>query len=332
MFDLLDRLLDVVVRVDRDWRVTWANQQAACVLGDASGKAFWDLFPEDQVEPRAIGQKAMDDRSPTLVDANVGDLDRWFEFRFEPVGDGLWVVARDVTDRRDIGLRLREEIRELVLQLESAERRERERIAQVLHGDIQQLIVAASLTLSGLLKTAGDAARTTEYCDEVLSLLSEAQTATRSLSTELYPVMLHDEGLLAGLRWLAKRMHEKHGLAVGVNDAMGAEDGASELRNLLFDVAREALFNVVKHARVDHASLEVLQTRRATELRVIDQGAGFDPSAPPAGGGGFGLRALTIRVKAAGGDMDVQSAPGRGTTVRVILPTYSSVGPRRSQP
>jgi signal transduction histidine kinase len=319
MFDLLDRLLDVVVRVDRNWRVDWANQQSVRLLGDRTGKEFWDLFPGIGDGCRAAGQQAMDGRVPTLTDAHVDRLDRWFEIRFEPVDDGLWVVARDISDRRKIDQRLREENRGLVLQLDGAERRERERIARILHDDLQQTIVAAKLTLAGVLKVAGDAARTVEYSERVLSLLSDAQATTRSLSTELNPVMLQDEGLVAGLAWLAKRMQEKHGLVVDIEPFEVASEVPPDVRILLFDAARECLFNVVKHAGVAHADLEILQSPEATELRIHDQGAGFDPSVRT-DETGFGLRAIAHRVNAVGGSVEIQSAPGMGTTVRVLVP------------
>jgi signal transduction histidine kinase len=148
--------------------------------------------------------------------------------------------------------------------------------------------------------------------------------ASRSLTADLSPHVLHEKGLAAGLEWLGRQMHEKHGLTLDIETEAAAEPGAEQVRIFLFDAVRELLLNVVKHAKVNHAQIRMrMLENNEIELVVADKGAGFDPArleAAHSTTGGFGLFSIRERLSYLGGRMHIDAAPGQGSRFTLIAP------------
>lgn len=212
-------------------------------------------------------------------------------------------------------------VRDLALRLSQAEQRERRRLAQILHDHLQQILVAARLKASVLRRRLPDESLHPTV-GQIEALLKEAIDASRSLTVELSPPILYDAGLLAGLEWLGRQMEEKHGLSVEVQGDRDAEPPSEDLRFLLFQVVRELLFNVVKHAQMERATVR-LWRKNPEEIGILvaDEGPGFDPAAlgrnPPSG---FGLLDIRERLKWVGGRLEIDSAAGGGARLAVIVP------------
>jgi signal transduction histidine kinase len=145
-------------------------------------------------------------------------------------------------------------------------------------------------------------------------------SALRSLLIDIYPPSLHQAGLAAALRDLA-RTWSFRGLATtaAVSPALALDPGAERL---LFRCAQEALRNAHKHADATSATIALRDADGTVCLEVADDGHGFDPAvlAGRAEEGHFGLRLVRDLVQDAGGELSVDSAPGRGTRVSVELP------------
>lgn len=229
--------------------------------------------------------------------------------------------------RQDAERRARQ-LRGLAAELVNTEQRERRRLASVLHDHIQQLLVAAKFSLGAL---AGEAENETQRTVAgVLATLDEAIRSTRTLTAELSPPALAQDGLGAGLKWLQDSIKKRHGLNVdmAIEDTLEVTDVS--LRVFLFEAVRELLFNVVKHAGVDQAWVEVTRTAdRKIRIAVSDAGAGFTPERlgdRSESGGGFGLFSIRERLKYLGGYMEIDSRPGRGS--RFVLFAPSPAGSR----
>ena len=212
------------------------------------------------------------------------------------------------------------EVRRLATQLTLAEGRERNRVAQALHDELQQQLVAVQFPLSSLRKRfSGEDA---EVLKEVSELLKGAITTTRQVTSDLSPPVLRGEGLVEALRWLTRRLEARFGLRVSL-EAEGATSVPDEaVRALLFSLVRELLFNIAKHAGIDHATLTVREAEDVLTLTVADGGKGFDLAVLDVDGDGtgLGLRSARERLQLFGGDITVASQPGDGTHVTITVP------------
>ncbi|MEX0607226.1 MAG: response regulator, partial [Halofilum sp. (in: g-proteobacteria)] len=220
------------------------------------------------------------------------------------------------------------QLRGLASELATAEQRERRRLAQTLHDDHQQLLVAAKLQVSMLRQSA--ALEQTEGLSKVDELLEEAVSSARTVSRELSPAVLYDAGLAAALRWLATVKREKYGLSVHVEADEGADPVAEDVSTFLYQAVRELLLNIVKHA--DTSEVWVRMTPAPDEevqIEVRDQGRGFDTTTMNehgANAGQFGLFGMRERLSLFGGRLRVDSRPGDGTCVTLLVPRRSEGG------
>ena len=229
-----------------------------------------------------------------------------------------------------------DQLRHLASELTLAEHRERRRLARVLHDDHQQLLVAARLRVHSLERGADPQVQA--ICQQVVALLQEALEHSRSLTRELSPPILHAGGLAPALEWLGRWMEERHHLKVGVQVDPTVVPDTEDLTILLFQAVRELLFNVVKHAQVDAARVDLTQCEGYIYLRVADAGAGFDPATlwgEGGGVGGFGLFSIRQRLELVGGHLIIDSAPGQGSRFTLVLPlphATAAVPPAPDQP
>jgi PAS domain S-box-containing protein len=218
------------------------------------------------------------------------------------------------------------QLRRMASELTLAEQHAREQIAKTLHDGLQQLLVIAALNLDHELKhDSARGAAPSERVSEAKHHLDEAIAAARSLNLELFPPVLQRAGLPAALRWLARWIHDKYRLEVQIEADPRADSGRKDVRTLLFESVRELLFNAVKHADTDRVALELgVDAADQLSITVADQGIGFDPAAlddrSKAGEAGWGLFSIRERLTLLGGSFSIDSAPGRGTRIRLVAP------------
>ena len=214
-----------------------------------------------------------------------------------------------------------EQVRELALALTTAEQRERTRISEVLHDHLQQLIHGARIWAETLATEGPEASP--EAPERILDLLDEALDTTRSLTVELSPPVLQEKGLPAALDWLAKHVADTHNLELRLDVSDDLRVPTEDLRTLLFRSVRELVFNVVKHADVDTATLRAHPTDDGCLVEVEDSGRGFDPARLEAERdpeGHFGLFSVRERLDLVGGRLTIDSSPGKGTRARIEVP------------
>ena len=222
-----------------------------------------------------------------------------------------------------------EQVRELAAQLTLVEQAERHRISQILHDDVQQRLFSVQMQLLMLQGELSDDGREVaqEQIGEIEEALANAIEILRSLSIELSPAILHDEGLADALRWLAEQMRQRFNLTVAV-EAAGPfpilDDG---LRVLLFQIVRELLFNVVKHAHTPEAAVKLAHGDGQIHMEVSDKGQGFDVDATWYDGehsgtavAGQGLLTIRRRLSLFDGRMHITSSLDGGTRVIVEAP------------
>jgi signal transduction histidine kinase len=225
-----------------------------------------------------------------------------------------------------------QKLRLLSAELSLAEEAERRRIAEMLHEDLQQLLVAGRMQLAALCRTQ-DAAQREPIALEIAEILERSFKLTRSLSVELAPPVLYEHGLAAAFEWLAAETRKNYNVEVTVEADCSANPKAADVRIFLFRAVRELLLNSVKHASGGAVHI-TMQHVRPDKVRIIvaDDGPGFDPTLLKDKGIGsqtFGLLNIRDRVRGFGGKLQINSGPTRGTRITLWLPR-GSAAPVRS--
>jgi len=218
------------------------------------------------------------------------------------------------------------QLRKLTLELTQTEQRERKQLARVLHDDLQQQLVAASLRLDRLSAKLRIKVNQ-EILQEASDLLNQASATARNLASELRPLMLSDANFVEGLRWLADWMWQRFDLAVHIEikDNFNPRLLQVELASYLFSVVRELLFNVIKHAQVKSARIRLeVDHRSCLILSVIDHGVGSDSKGfknmDDNAFLGSGLRGIQERISLMGGEISIRTSTGKGFQVDILLP------------
>jgi signal transduction histidine kinase len=212
------------------------------------------------------------------------------------------------------------EVRSLAAALTLAEQAERERIAHVLHDDLQQQLFGLSMVLS-LLQRDPPGPDVVALSHRAAEILGAAVVMTRTLAAELSPAVLHADDLAEVLTWVAGEKRAKYGLAVEIDVQGDIRIGDPSLRILLFQTLREVLFNVAKHSGTMSARIAAFVEEGCAVVRVEDDGVGFDPEDVRDGpAGGFGLASVRERLDLVGGRFEVQSEIGRGTRITLCIP------------
>lgn len=225
------------------------------------------------------------------------------------------------------------QLQRMTVELTQAEHRERRKLAQILHDDHQQVLVAIRMQTDALENAVPEALK--PRTSRINKLVEEAVESSRSLSAELSPQVLYTNGLGPALHWLAPRKWDKYGLSVHVDADTAGEPVKEEVRVLLFDLVRELLLNVVKHAESDEAWVTLGPAADGqVELVVEDRGRGFDPEEmerDSEGTAGFGLSGMRDRLDAIGGTLHLDAEPGRGTRVTLRVHREADGGMARTE-
>jgi signal transduction histidine kinase len=221
------------------------------------------------------------------------------------------------------------DVRSLTTALDAAEQRERTHLAAELHDYLAQLLVLGRMKI-GLLQRLSVPSAGNEIVREVDEVLSQALQYCQTLMAELSPPILHEQGLVAGIRALATQM-KRHELEVRVEiDSMDDCCLPISCTVLLFRSVRELLINTAKHAAVKEATVRLSCDKGLLQIVVRDE-SGFDfasSQGPPKTGSvlssKIGLVTIRQRMNALNGRFNFISAPKQGTTATLTVP----IGPR----
>jgi PAS domain S-box-containing protein len=243
-------------------------------------------------------------------------------------GDNQFAVAmvENLTPQKEAEEQIRnyqEQLRSLASQLSMAEERERRTLATELHDHIGQILALTQIKLGALgVKAVGT--NLEGPVNEVRDLVETVIKSTRSLTFELSPPILYELGLEPALEWFGEHLQEQHGLLVEVQKDGEPKPIESETRALLFKVVRELMLNSVKHGHAQNLRVIVDRKQHNLSIDVIDDGVGFIPAPPgtEVKTGGFGLFSIKERLHHLGGSLQVESAPGQGTKVSLLIPLW----------
>jgi PAS domain S-box-containing protein len=325
---MLATALDCVIIIDADGHVLEFNTAAERTFGytaeEAVGREMGELIvpPSLRERHRRGLARYLETSQPRVLDRRIeitGMRADGSEFpveltitRIDVDGGPLFTgYLRDITDRK----RAEEELRASRARIVEAADAERRRIERDLHDGAQQLLLGLALDLRLARNAVGDdGGDASALLDEALDDLAEATKELRELARGIHPAVLTDHGLRPAFAMLAARAATPVEIVAVPDERF---DPSVEATAYFF--AAEALTNVGRYAEASGAKLEARRSGDRLVVTVTDDGRG---GAQP--GSGSGLRGLEDRVAALGGDLDVRSPAGEGTTVTARIPCGSS--------
>jgi two-component system sensor histidine kinase UhpB len=196
-----------------------------------------------------------------------------------------------------------------------AQEGERARMARDLHDEANQALTGVLLRLEATGQHAPPALQA--ELRETQAVATQAIEELLRVARELRPAALDDHGLAAALRTKVDEFGRRAAVRARLELPPGGLDdlGADE-QIVVYRVVQEGLSNIARHAGAGEVQVAVARQGSGTVVRVVDDGAGFDPAGTPAG---LGLTGMRERAVLAGGRVDVRSAPGRGTAIELRL-------------
>jgi len=240
---------------------------------------------------------------------------------------GKRVLEQKLAERTQQLTRSLVDVRSLTTALDAAQQRERTRLATELHDYLAQLLVLGRIKIEQLQRLSVPPA-VDGIVRDVDQVLTQALEYCQTLMAELSPAILHEQGLVAGIRALATQM-KRYDLEVRVDldqiDERAIPPGCAVL---LFRSVRELLINTAKHAAVKQASIRLTFDKGLLQIVVRDE-SGFDLAAsqePPSAVTGIvlsskvGLLTIQERIRELNGRFDFASAPKQGTTATLTVP------------
>ena len=214
-----------------------------------------------------------------------------------------------------VNARLYERSRELSIM------EERHRIARELHDSVTQKLFSLRLTADAAATLLAGEEKAASHVDTVRQLAREATDELRAITVGLRPADLAGDGLATALRKQAELLDRAHGAQV-VFTGCAVPRLRADREEAVYRIAQEALHNALRHGSPQRVRIQLSTSDHNLRLVVTDDGRGFDPDDPSAQARRrLGLASMRERATAAGGRLRVESRPGRGTTVRLEVPT-----------
>jgi signal transduction histidine kinase len=278
-------------------------------------------LPDVREDPGYVEMSGSGTRSELTVPVKVkgkviGVLDAQSD-RINAFDDSDQVVLQSLADQAAVAI----ENAQLYKQAQKlAVVEERNRLARELHDSVTQALYGITLHAEAASRqmTANQVDLANDQLLELRSTAQEALREMRLLIFELRPSVVELQGLIPALRARLEAVEERAGLNVEFN-IEGQLDLSDKIQDGLYRIAQEALNNALKHAKANKIVLNLYDRHRMVLMEIMDDGTGFNPD-NAVEGGGLGLDGIIERAALMGGELTLDSLPGKGTTIRIEVP------------
>jgi PAS domain S-box-containing protein len=330
---LFENSLDAIFLTIPDGAIKAANRAACEMFGMTEEELIRAgrsglIDPADRRFNSAVGKRARNDRFFGELNYRRKDGTKFpAETSSVIMDDGTssFVLLRDISERKRAEQKLldrQQQINSMAMGLSVAEEKERCLIAEQLHDQIAPKLYLTKMKVHSLIDRLppGDYGPAMDAIDALIDLGVED---IRSLTFQLRPPILADVGLEAALRWLGEEFNENYGLQVQIEDDKKGKPLKYELRSAIFQIVRELLLNVAKHAGTKNAVISIKREKETIIVTVEDNGVGFDvenSSLIKPRSGGFGIFNTRMKIEYLGGELSFVSSPGRGTRISIMAP------------
>lgn len=214
----------------------------------------------------------------------------------------------------------RQRMRDMVIHNEKIREEERKFFALELHDELGQVLTALKMTLQLMdMRFCAENPALAEVVSQANGLLNRAIQGTRDIVLRLRPAAL-DLGLVSGIEWQCSEFFKQSGVPclLHLQENCRLQDGAYSI--VVFRIVQESLTNIARYAQASHVDVTIRQHGGNTQLEIRDDGVGFDMAVVQLRKNTLGLVGMRERAKALGGLTEIESTPGRGTTIRVTIP------------
>jgi len=334
---LLELTQDSVFVIDLEGRVLFWSRGAEAMLGyskeQAAGKIAHELLRTEFPQPFAeITAELM------RVGHWEGDLIKIAQDGRRVVVSGRWalqwgkrdqaprvlVINSDITERKrnEESLVLqREQLRALAERLQWVREEDRKQVARDLHDQIGQILTSIKMDLTWMTRhLPATEVDVLARLKESIQLINDGVKAVRAICSGLRPGVLDDLGLAAAIEWQASDFAARNGVQCQVSVPPVDLHLDGDRATATFRIFQECLTNVIRHAQAANVRVDLVQEEENILLVVEDDGIGFCESGLSNTLGSLGLLGMKERAQFCGGDVQIRSSPGSGTTVTVRVP------------
>jgi signal transduction histidine kinase len=217
-----------------------------------------------------------------------------------------------------------EQLQILSRRLVEVQEAERRTIARDLHDEVGQVLTGLSLALELVARQPAEHAPA--RLEHTQRLVNELIVRVRDMSMQLRPPMLDDLGLLPALLWYFERFREQTNIQVHFKHTGLEQRFSGDIEITVYRVVQEALINAANYAGVDEVNVRLLVGRKHLDVQIEDQGRGFDAQEALHNPATSGLSGMRERTRLLGGDLQIDSEPGRGSFLTVYLPLPATDG------
>jgi PAS domain S-box-containing protein len=333
--ELADSIQDIFFALGRDLECTFWNSATEKKSGlsreEVLGKSLFEVFPRAKgTKVEETLRQVLKTQHPQTTDFYYKGKDRGYVFEITayPSKTGISVFARDISEKakleRDLAAQA-SDLRNLSSRLLHAQEEERKEISRELHDEMGQALTMVSINFSYIKKTLGTTQKSkiNNKIDESDALIRKLLEQVHEMTLDLHPHMLDDLGLLPTVKWFAERFSANLNLAVRLTEKNWSEPVETGLALSLFRIIQEALTNAAKYARAKQIRIHLSQDRNNIKALIEDDGCGFDPAKVEQERRkkhGVGFLGMKERAAYLNGKCLIESQPGRGTRIHVILP------------
>jgi PAS domain S-box-containing protein len=323
--EIFERLTDGFVALDKNWNYTYANKKAEEILRKESGylvgKSLWKEFPDRDQRFYKAYRKALETQQYVYFEDFYEPFNFWLENHIYPSPNGITIYMRDTTEQKKAQedlVKLNYRFRSLSSHLQNSREEERIHIAREIHDELGQLTTALKLDMSWLRKKiAPENIEIKSKLDDTIILLDEMVKTIRRISQELRPSILDNLGLSAAIEWYLNDFGKRTNIKCKFDNGVGEEDDLpANIKTSLFRICQESLTNVMRHSKATEVRCTLSKSRNRIYLTIQDNGEGFDKNQKSKS---FGLLGMQERAIMVNGELKIDSALGKGTTINVEI-------------
>ncbi|MCK5113324.1 MAG: PAS domain S-box protein [Phycisphaerae bacterium] len=315
-----------VMRIDEHGEILHANKPARTLLDNMGGFENPRL-PESWKE---LINQALDTGKLQTVEYDCGEST--YFLNFAPIVDSGYVnaYAHDITRRKQTERKVIEhqkKLRSLAQLLAQSEERQRRKIASGLHDNVVQNLAAVKISAT-MMRDSSKSKEFREEMEGMIRILDDTIYETRTLTFELCPPILHNLGFAAAVEWLLEQFGKNNKITTEFHSRADSAhcDMPADIRDLMFQLVREILTNIAKHAEATNVKVTTSNQNGGYVASIEDNGVGFDVTSIMSksdGMDGFGLFNIRERLGHFEGRLDVDSKRGKGTKVTIRLPNQN---------